>query len=940
LARLIPYRHQTITITGWVMRSTVIAGVVSFCLLGAVLAAPAGASISRKATSIPAESLDQALRELAKDRQFQVLYRADLVRDKRTAGAVGQFTPEEALNKLLSGTGLSYTYLDATTVTIVPVALQSAASATQPDQTPEEEHQKETGKNSSQNFLVAQADQAGTGPQALDEKKEEKSPALEEVVVTGTHIHNVAPISPIITITHDDIVRQGYTTLAEVIEQLPQNFLGGASPASNPIAGFGGSLATSNFTFESSINLRGLGPNATLVLLNGRRMAPAAFSGVADISNIPVNIIDRIEILTDGASSVYGADAVAGVVNIITKRDFSGVQVGGGLTEISSGKTPDHDANVLTGDSWAGGGFVASADYEKDNPLYARNRYFSADLPDPWELTPKNEKMNVYVSAHQDLSDALTLNGDAFVTRRNFDIEASQYASYGSSDPVTRSGRAEQYSISLQLDYKVSSDWAAALIGQVSKELDHVVVDIPTFDQEDVSNPSFYRVTSFESRVDGKLFDAPGGQIRAAFGAQYLEESFEDIENVGTPPAPPPSQTYVDSRHVSSAYGELSIPLIGKDNGVPLATGLRVDISGRYDRYSDFGSTSNPRYAIEWDPAADLKIHGSYSRSFQAPTFGELSTPFFGAVLPLPDSKSATGSTLSLLTDGGNPSLNPETAKSLNFGATYEPEGLPGLKIDISYFSVRFDNQIISPGDLVFYGNALQDEAILGPAIVQQNPSLAAVNQLLSNPRIENLTGGQYLPSDIGAIVNYDYLNSASSNMNGEDLQVVYKIQETPIGRFSVDADASYFNKYTYKITDVAPTSSFLNTVLNPLRLRAKVNFGWSQGPWGANGRVNYSNAYKNTLDTDCAATDSCDVSSWTTVDFEAFYAPRTGTVPRWLEDTRVALVVTNAFNRAPPSVSLPSTLYPNYGYDALNASPLLRTFGVTFTKRFGGNQD
>ena len=107
------YRHQIITITGWVMRVSVLAGVLCLVLVSVGNADPASAAI-RKSTNIPAEPLDLALKSLARERQFQVLFRAEVVRDVRTGGAVGDFTPEEAIKQLLSGTGLSYKYLERT----------------------------------------------------------------------------------------------------------------------------------------------------------------------------------------------------------------------------------------------------------------------------------------------------------------------------------------------------------------------------------------------------------------------------------------------------------------------------------------------------------------------------------------------------------------------------------------------------------------------------------------------------------------------------------------------------------------------------------------------------------------------------------------------------------------------------------------------------------
>ena len=700
------------------------------------LVVTAAADSPRQQVNIPPGDLSTALNALAKQSGTDLVYRPEQVKGLKTQGVSGNLSVEDALTKLLAGTPLTVNR-DSTGAVLISTPKPHANAAPSNPATG-----SVTPANSE--VRVAQAQTSATapnqaGPETAEESKTAKDQGLTEIVVTGTHIHNVAPISPVITITHDDIVREGYTTVAEIMEQLPQNSLRGATPAANNFNAVGGSLSVANITLASSINLRGLGSNATLVLLDGRRMA-STFSGSADISAIPINIIDRIEIVTDGASSVYGADAVAGVVNIITKKEFSGVQVGAGLTGISEGKTPDHDANVLTGLSWSGGGVVAAADYEKDNPLYARNRSFASGLADPWALTPENEKMNLYVSAHQDFSDALTLSGDAFATRRNYSLSANGYGQFGViGPPEIDTGRVDQYSASLQLDYRISSDWTAALIGQVSKEQDRVFSYTPPAaligapDATGSASPGSDRVSSLESRIDGRLFDLPGGAVRTAIGAEFLQENFENKQYNGTPgdpygtePGAPNgipnglSGEFIGSRHVSSAYGELSIPLIGKDNGVPFARALRINVSGRYDKYSDFGHTSNPRFALEWEPAEDAKIHATYSRSFLAPTFVELTEAQTTFVEPLPDPKSVTGSTLVAVTGGGNPNLRPETAKSLNFGVTYEPKSVPGLKIDASYFSVKFDNQIIHLADFgIFSSSYLTQEAILGPGIVE-----------------------------------------------------------------------------------------------------------------------------------------------------------------------------------------------------------------------------
>jgi iron complex outermembrane recepter protein len=875
--------------------------------------------------NVPAQSATTGIPELARQAGIQILVSEELVSGKRTTAVVGTFSVHDALKRLLTGTGLAVSTKDERTFTLAPSTRVSQNSAMSSEQAShkESEDRQSIGQRSS-----------GSMPELS--KKED----LEEIVVTGTHIHNVTPISPVMTITHDQLVREGYTTIAEAIEQLPQNFLGAASPAANPASGFGGKSGTNNLTFASGINLRGLGPNATLVLLNGRRVAPAAYTGAVDISEIPINVIDRIEILTDGASSVYGADAVAGVVNIITRQNFSGVQVGAGLTGISKGKAPDNNANVMGGTAWSGGGLVVSAGFEKDNPLYARNRDFTAQLSDPWELTPRNETVNLYLNLHQELSDGLTLSSDVFATRRNYHLEANVFGVYGPGYlPTDYSGRVNQYNAALELDYRISSEWNLAVIGQASKEEERngqIYASFGSFSEQ----PGDYRVASLESRIDGKLFDAPGGAARVAIGAQFHREDLAQAtyqNDIGSPGLPSEQQEL--SRHEWSAYGEFVLPLIGKDNAGFLAQELRVDLSGRYDNYSDFGHTFNPRVGLLWKPVSGVTLHGSYARSFQVPTLYEtLTATQNGDVILLADPKSPSGSTLTLLTGGGNPNLEPEKARSLNFGVSYEPAFASGIKVDASYFSIHFDNRIITLNDLGIYTDALQRASILG-SLVERNPSLSQIIPALNVPLLFNDVGGYgisapYVPSDIKAIVPLGYINAATDDVAGEDLAVHYTGPDLGVGRFRADMEASYFNKYNYQLAADAPTTSFLNTVLNPLRLRAKANVGWTKNGWDVNARINFSNKYRNTSNgTTSSCADDCSISSWTTVDFGLSYAPLPSAVPRWLEDTRVAVIVTNAFNRAPPSVT---GLTPTQGYDPFNANPLLRTFGVTFAKRWG----
>ncbi|HET7772775.1 MAG TPA: TonB-dependent receptor plug domain-containing protein, partial [Burkholderiaceae bacterium] len=167
--------------------------------------------------------------------------------------------------------------------------------------------------------FAAQAQQA-----QADQKKDVAK--VERVEVTGTNIRRVdfeGP-QPVVVVSREDIEKSGKSTLNEVLQNLTAVSGGSFSEAS---------LAGNSFApGTSSVSLRGLGVNTTLVLLNGRRIANYGFAqnineGFVDLNSIPVNAIERIDILKDGASAIYGSDAIAGVINVILRRDYKGVEL-------------------------------------------------------------------------------------------------------------------------------------------------------------------------------------------------------------------------------------------------------------------------------------------------------------------------------------------------------------------------------------------------------------------------------------------------------------------------------------------------------------------------------------------------------------------------------------------------------------------------------------
>src|SRR5690606_22511703 len=185
----------------------------------------------------------------------------------------------------------------------------------------------------------------------------------------------------------EDIREQGFTDLGQVVRSVPQNFSGGQNPgvAGGATTGAAG-LANQNLTGGSSLNLRGLGPDATLTLLNGRRLSYGGFVQAVDISAIPVEAVDRVEILPDGASAIYGSDAVGGVGNVILQRDYDGVAVGVRYGEATGGGRQTQEYTATAGTVWTSGGMIATYKGASTDPLFARQRGYTRQMADPSTL--------------------------------------------------------------------------------------------------------------------------------------------------------------------------------------------------------------------------------------------------------------------------------------------------------------------------------------------------------------------------------------------------------------------------------------------------------------------------------------------------------------------------------------------------------------------------
>ncbi|MET3651773.1 TonB-dependent receptor plug domain-containing protein [Dyella japonica] len=203
---------------------------------------------------------------------------------------------------------------------------------------------------------------------------------LETVTVTGSRIPrvDVETAQPVLTISRTQLENQGFTSVADIMQNLTEV---GSPPISRASA-----LASGEDVGGYYVDLRNIGPNRTLVLVNGKRLG-ANTTGLQDLDQIPVSAIDRIEVLKDGGSSIYGSDAIAGVVNVITRSNFTGAEASAyaGQYDQGDGKKQIYDFTLGTANDR--GSIMLSAQYTKEDPVWAKDRDFSAYPSGPFHPT-------------------------------------------------------------------------------------------------------------------------------------------------------------------------------------------------------------------------------------------------------------------------------------------------------------------------------------------------------------------------------------------------------------------------------------------------------------------------------------------------------------------------------------------------------------------------
>ena len=592
--------------------------------------------------------------------------------------------------------------------------------------------------------------------------------AVQEVVVTGSRIRGAAPVgSTVQAITRQEITVLGAQSTTEILQTIPQVLNYGIT-ASNRLQNGG----SNNVTWGSSINIRGIGPFATLTLVDGHRVNPQGTSGFAvDPQTIPTIGLERIEVVADGASAIYGSDAIAGVANLILRRNFEGLETSAQYGTADSYN--EHLFGAIAGHRWSTGQLTVAWENGYNSNLPGTSRPFADEVTayqsgrnlttqcNPGTITVGGQTYAVPASGltaanagalvagtsnkcdnlkqqdllpeqnwnsadftfNQTVNDWVSIFADGIYSRRTFAQHlqpvganltvpstnpyfvtpigvsaASETVGYSFAKDFNvppNNGYSETYSATLGFDVKLPYSWKFEGDYMVGRDSDlnqqwgsvnnaALTTALKSTNPATAFNPfavngnpaavlqpvlvnltyqsGLTYLQTFEAKADGPLFRYPVERC-----AGRLATKASGSSSPRTPKPGPRSAIRGTWRTATvrwnSFYGEVLFPFVGDGNAMPGLRRLTVDVAGRSDRYSDVGSTANPKVGVNWSPVDDVTVHGSYGTSFRAPTISQIygnTNALFVQNYPDPTLNGAirTGVALS----GGNPSLKPETA--------------------------------------------------------------------------------------------------------------------------------------------------------------------------------------------------------------------------------------------------------------------------------------
>jgi iron complex outermembrane receptor protein len=739
------------------------------------------------------------------------------------------------------------------------------------------------------------------GPAPAQDRADAAPP--QKVEITGSRIPRLLAETalPVQIITRQDVAQSGAQSVAELLERVVAASGGWneAQSVGNPErAGYAG------------ISLRGLGTKSTLVLLNGRRVANAAFSSGTDsgvdLHMIPLAALDRVEVLKDGASAIYGSDAIGGVVNFILRTDYSGAEVNASRTWSEQGGGGRRRAGIAGGTgSLAEDGYnvfavldhtraerlvgeqrsYASSSNRPDYPFIALSqasfpanvqlggqRFTSpvaADCPTPTtvarnggcffdaaplrDLLPQLEHTSLFAAGTLQLQSDWQARVELAASRHRQPIRYSptpvsnQTNSLG--QPLVIRPSSPYYPVQLgltgdlKLAYRTTSlgprtnlaladqgrvlagargtlgDWSLDAAAALSKSRGTdtyvsgfvsapLLIDavrnglVNPFGPSDAAGEAAFQATqlrglarraegttrSIDARASRELTRWDAGTVSLALGTEWRDERIDDLTtSLATDVA--------GGSYRAPKSGARKVQVLFAELLTPLTRTLEMQWALRADHYSDFGSTTNPKVALRWQPQAQWLVRASAGSGFRAPSLPELytaqTTQVSGPSLSSPDPLRCPTTKLDsdciptwTALSGGNPALVAERSRQWSVGAGFEP--VRGASVTLDFWSIDLRNTIASVDDIVFGDPAFEGRYIVRGPVQSAYPGLPGpilstigINQNLGR----KLTRGWDLaarwsgPAPWGGRLNLrldgTYVDTARFASNGVDEQSV-----------------------------------------------------------------------------------------------------------------------------------------------------------------------
>ncbi|AXE63942.1 hypothetical protein BBF93_06710 [Hyphomonas sp. CACIAM 19H1] len=864
-----------------------LASAVSFLALSVSGTAAGEPEPEPVAITIEAQPLSKALLDLNRQTGVIIIVSQELVSGKTAPAIAGTMTPEAALGRLLAGTGLRFDPVGEGAYSVSLTTAEVEGDAT---------------------FQLAELDPGRSGSLG---KQDETAPEyrLKQISVTGTRLRGVEnDTAPGISVDRAEIDQSGYSTTRDLFISLPQNFSGGPAGAGED-GPFATAAGVTNWTGATGVNLRGLGSSSTLVLLDGRRMAPSQFGQTVDVSLIPLSAVSRVDVLTEGSSAIYGSDAIGGVVNIIMRDDLDGGEAGVRFGAADQGGRSERAVHASLGKIWSSGRALAALQFQEFDALDSRDRKATENVPAPSQIFPDLETFSTVLSIEQDVFSGARAFGSALYTDKNYTrIHRNSSLSWDTESST------ENYSATAGLVFDIGGAWQATpsvQYGRDTAKMSALETRLTTGVTSLVTQDLTFESRGADLVLEGPLFSLPGGEVRAALGASYRDDKFHQLSWRNSLP----NFNRRGNIRTKAAFGEIYLPLVGAQNHLPGVQALDLSLAYRYDEYAQYGSTGNPRLGILWQPVNALRLRASYSESFRAPNTNEQlqstigNAAFFYAVAD----PSGAGTAPVLILQGSRP-LRPETATSLSIGGDWDTP-VDGLSVSFNHYRIDYtdritqlplSNTVLTQADI--YGSAispLADDATARAAADEYIALGYSFFDLLG-------TGG----AGVRYLVDLRMTNAASVEQSGYDFGLTQRV-DLAGGDLSLQMNASYIDKIDTRYMTGGASTDLLGTTGYPTDWRLRAGAGWSGETVSVSGALNYFSDYTNNTILVPEPVDA-----WATVDLTARLQLRRLMGHR-AGNAELGLSVSNLFDERPPYVE--AALPGGVSYDPANASPIGR---------------